>query len=682
MFLPDLFSKYKIEIISRGKTQYSDELIYYNDLDSDGNSERISTFINTHKQYSLQVFDHLGGILDQWNLAGTIPHVVNRFIAGDYNNDGIKEIFTLCQYNDSIFLYAFTPRSKNMFFIKHRFISELYLGNSKTDYSIGDMNVVQLDTSQKKYLVFRIAGGFIPKPRKLFIYDILEDTLISSRESGTIISNLIFIDLNHDGSFEIAGNTVACGNFYETENIPFSDYSSWLMVFDKNLNYLFHPPEFPGFRTAVQPVPFKYENQNTLLVLVNHTGPQENNPALIVFNDKGDTLKYKTLPGIEKIKQQLVPANEEPPGYLLINKKGAIYKINNDLNPELLIDLKTDISTSPLAHQDFDGDGQDEYLFNCLSAGKGIILRNNLDDPVIMNYPPKSEKKGCQSLSLIRNKGEKPKLYYQSGENYFIYEYGFNSMSLFQYPVYIGIYLVILALVFLIRKLQEIQMRDKLNLQSAITELQLKTINNQLDPHFTSNAFNAIAGLLKKEKGETAYNYFIKFSNLVKSNLISSDRIFRSLGEEINMVKNYLDIQKLRMKDSFDYKVIIDEKVDKNLKIPKMAIQNYAENAVKHGLRHKKEDGFLKIEIKQINKKIEITIEDNGIGREKAKDIGSDSTGMGMQMMQQYFGLLNKYNSMKIEQEVIDLFDDSGNPTGTKVIVEIPINIKYNMSQV
>ncbi|OQX75189.1 MAG: hypothetical protein B6D64_12110, partial [Bacteroidetes bacterium 4484_276] len=234
--------------------------------------------------------------------------------------------------------------------------------------------------------------------------------------------------------------------------------------------------------------------------------------------------------------------------------------------------------------------------------------------------------------------------------------------------------------ILLIRKLQRIQIRDKLILQNQISELQLKTINNQLNPHFTLNAFNSIASLLKKEKGDIAYNFFIKFSNLVKSNLLSADQISRTINEELEMVKDYLDIQMLRLGNSFTYNIEIDANVNTDWKIPKMTIQNYIENALKHGLKDKKNDGLIRIGIKRKNSHISIQITDNGIGREKASQLRSDSTGMGMMVMNQYFALLNKYNSVKIKQEIVDLYDENGEPAGTMVLLEIPINTKYNVS--
>ncbi|RLD60032.1 MAG: hypothetical protein DRJ05_05385, partial [Bacteroidetes bacterium] len=100
-----MFSKYKIETKTIGQTKYQDEIIYYNDLDGDGNSEKILSFISGQDHYCIQVFDHEGGIVDQWNFTHKLPGNNERLIVGDFDFDGQKEIFTLSQQQDSLFLY-------------------------------------------------------------------------------------------------------------------------------------------------------------------------------------------------------------------------------------------------------------------------------------------------------------------------------------------------------------------------------------------------------------------------------------------------------------------------------------------------------------------------------------------------------------------------------------------------
>ena len=673
-FLPDLFSKYKATIIEKGETRYQKEIIYYDDLNGDGNSEIICSFISADNRHTIQVFDSKGGILDQWNFKGKIAGFSDRVFFGDYNNDGQKEIFCFNEASDSVFLDIFEPVENGGFLIKDRFISNINKTIKDPDYYIKDLHLKNLTNDSLLELIFVISSSTSTPERSIYIYDINTDKLIQSPKSATIINNIKFTDLNHDGSFEIIGNTYACGNFPDTLNIPFNDYSAWLMVFDNNLDFVFNPVEFPGFHTKLMVQPFTTGNENYILAFNNSTGSNEAAPTLYLFDHSGKIVKTNKLPDTQKNERYLYMDNSIPARHLIIDRKGIIYQIDTELNVKKIADLKNELSPLPMAVFDIDGDLNDEFLFTTDNAGI-LILRHDFTQPTEIFLPQDQ----LFSLARITKKDAPPLLFIQRGTTYYKIQYGYNYLYLLKYPIYLGIYLFTLLLILLIRKLQQLQMKEKMDLQTSITELQLKTINNQLNPHFTFNAFNSIASLLKKEKGETAYTYFLKFSNLVRDNLVSADHISRTIKEELATVRDYLDIQQLRFDHRFDYVIEVEDTVDINTRIPKMILQNYVENAVKHGLRHKKEGGLLKIEIIKENKMLKLIIQDNGIGREKAAEMDSDSTGMGMQIMQHYFELLNRYNSIKIRQTIVDLYDEQGKATGTKVILEMPEKINFNI---
>jgi len=205
-------------------------------------------------------------------------------------------------------------------------------------------------------------------------------------------------------------------------------------------------------------------------------------------------------------------------------------------------------------------------------------------------------------------------------------------------------------------------------------ELQLRTIKNQIDPHFAFNAINMIGSMVYKKDPDTVYDYFSRFARLIRSTLQDSEKISRTLSEELDFVQNYVSIQKTRFADKFTFALVVDEKVDLNTQVPKMIIQTYTENAIKHGLMHKKEEGKLEIRITENEKRLMITVEDNGIGREKAVEHSKGSTKKGMQIIQQIFTLYNKLIKYKISQEIIDLKDDGGNALGTRVVLTIDKN--------
>ena len=148
-----------------------------------------------------------------------------------------------------------------------------------------------------------------------------------------------------------------------------------------------------------------------------------------------------------------------------------------------------------------------------------------------------------------------------------------------------------------------------------ITELQMKSIKNQIDPHFTLNILNAIGSLYAtSENRDTADYLFGKYARLLRQTVLTSDKVEVTLGEELEFVKNYLDLEKFRMNNKFDYGVEVEAGVDMSLPIPRMLVHTFAENAVKYAFRPMNGKGRLKISITRQPAKYYITITDNGPG--------------------------------------------------------------------
>jgi two-component system LytT family sensor kinase len=108
-----------------------------------------------------------------------------------------------------------------------------------------------------------------------------------------------------------------------------------------------------------------------------------------------------------------------------------------------------------------------------------------------------------------------------------------------------------------------------------------------------------------------------------------------------------------------------------NTNVPKMIIQSYAENAIKHGLMHRKSGGLLTIVIRKEGTVLKLIIEDNGVGREKAAQLNPDTTRRGFRIMDRTIELYRKLYQTGIDQLIEDLKDDKGNPSGTRVVLTI-----------
>lgn len=223
--------------------------------------------------------------------------------------------------------------------------------------------------------------------------------------------------------------------------------------------------------------------------------------------------------------------------------------------------------------------------------------------------------------------------------------------------------------------------QQRLEYEKQIAELQLVSIRNQIDPHFTFNAINSIASVILKEEKEKAYNFFVKLSAMIRQVLASGDQVTRPLAEELEFVQNYLEIEKMRFPETFQFTINLPDNVTLTREVPKMVIQTYAENAIKHGLLNKKEgEGRLVITLTQTKENLTIVVEDNGIGRVNARKLGQKSTGKGMAILNFYYDFFDRYNTHKILHTVTDLYDEQHQPLGTRVTVVIPEGFSYRTS--
>ena len=236
---------------------------------------------------------------------------------------------------------------------------------------------------------------------------------------------------------------------------------------------------------------------------------------------------------------------------------------------------------------------------------------------------------------------------------------------------------VIVSIILALTQRKRKKLEASLRLEKQFTELQLKTIKNQMDPHFTFNAINSLGSLIFREKKEKAYDYLVNFSNLIRTTVESSDKVSRSLKEEIKFVENYMEMQNFRFKDKIEFNIEIDDQIDMEMQVPRMVIQIHVENALKHGLAPCDYKGKLDVRALKNSGDVIIEIIDNGVGREKAKELNKNSTKKGLQITDQYYSLINKFNKNKITQEITDLCDGSGETAGTKVSIHIPLDINY-----
>jgi len=216
-----------------------------------------------------------------------------------------------------------------------------------------------------------------------------------------------------------------------------------------------------------------------------------------------------------------------------------------------------------------------------------------------------------------------------------------------------------------------------------IAELELKALRSQMNPHFMFNSLNSIKNYIQKAEPQKASEYLSSFAHLIRLTLQHSREKNVSLEKELEALLLYIDLEKLRFRDSFEFNCTVDESVDlASVTIPPMILQPYVENAIWHGLMHKDGERRLSLYFKRLNGMLECSIEDNGIGRENAMIIKSKSAtrykSMGMGITRDRLDILNQMNQLGIELEIIDKKDADDQPTGTRVNIKIPYESNSN----
>ena len=228
------------------------------------------------------------------------------------------------------------------------------------------------------------------------------------------------------------------------------------------------------------------------------------------------------------------------------------------------------------------------------------------------------------------------------------------------------------------KKRQEAKM-----LRLEATELQLKALRAQMNPHFMYNALNSIQSFITSNKQDIAAKYLAKFAKLMRQSLDYSDMKSIALEEEIEFLEDYLYInQQLRFDDNLTYKIIVDEELEEDIMgVPTMIVQPYVENAIEHGLRTIK-NGLVKIEflqVKEDEQTILCVVEDNGVGREKVAEAQKNGynnqyESKGTSITEKRLEILNKSDHKGVFVNTIDLKDKkTGKPTGTRVEILIPV---------
>lgn len=223
--------------------------------------------------------------------------------------------------------------------------------------------------------------------------------------------------------------------------------------------------------------------------------------------------------------------------------------------------------------------------------------------------------------------------------------------------------------------------QKEIQFEKNLLEYEQQALRAQMNPHFIFNAINSIQKFILKKDKQEAYDYLAKFAKLIRIVLNNSQEKDLLLGQEMEMIKLYVELEQLRFNNSFEFNINVNESVNEyNIAVPAMLIQPYIENAIWHGIMNlDNKRGVLNLDISVANSVLSIVIEDNGIGRERAKEFKEADAHkpVGMVLTEKRLQMINKLHEYKEAKVTItDLYDSDKSPSGTKVEITVPVNAK------
>jgi two-component system, sensor histidine kinase YesM len=229
----------------------------------------------------------------------------------------------------------------------------------------------------------------------------------------------------------------------------------------------------------------------------------------------------------------------------------------------------------------------------------------------------------------------------------------------------IGSLLILLLLLgIIIKALFSIRKRNKL--------IALQSLRREMNPHFIFNSLNSVNQFIAVNNEREANKYLTSYSNLMRNIMENSNKDYIALSTELDLLRKYLELEKLRFSDKFDYHIEIDPEINADeVQVPNMLIQPNLENAIWHGLRYKETPGLLLLKFKKNGTKTVAIIDDNGIGLAESKRIKTSNQkryeSLGLKNVEERINLLNSIYKTTINFQITE---KTGSETGTEVRIE------------
>ena len=639
---------------------------HYCDLDLDGKSEHL-IFTRYSGVDVVEVFDEHESFIEVYHVSGSLLDAQPSYMVSDMDLDGKAELYLVSVRNDSLLLNGIEITGDDGHFITDHFIAGTNASGTQNNMRLLDIRAADLDHDGKDEIIMALRAGLSLSPRMIYsINPITMESRMTANTAASYLNMMLFKD--RKGAIErVVTGTAAFENYERTDTNRFNDQSGWIIHYSPDLARVLFSREYPAHKSYVYSI-------------LKETADGPFIFAMILEMNRGRGFLEKISLDGNLVKR--VPIGTGMNKYLFINT------IFEDLDP--LVALHSDT----MYFYDYDLElkgiqaGAGELLVrfygqSCNNArsfrnlvflsGKSIYIRDNemnlvakarINEPLSVTPGYFSVKSSIPpGQYVIGIAMEKSTLHFSFSKNRF-------------YPFRVVVYLLLFAVLFLgfylIFILQHYFFTRRQMNQRKISELQLQNVQNQLQPHFTFNVLNTIGSLIYQDKKDKAYEYLNYFSDMLRSTLLSRSSSEWQLGEELSFIGTYMEMENLRFENRFRFRQRIDSGIALKHLVPKMSVQAFVENAIRHGLMHKPENCLLVLKVRTTDTHLEVEVEDNGIGRAAAGKLQRHGSGIGNEILQDYMDVYNRIHKTKFIFTIQDLVNEDGSAAGTKVTLLIP----------
>lgn len=312
-----------------------------------------------------------------------------------------------------------------------------------------------------------------------------------------------------------------------------------------------------------------------------------------------------------------------------------------------------------------------QYRYRLLGADKELIFSSS-NFAQYTTLPPGKYRFEVSAMSKEGFWSAQPAVFTFEILPYFYQTTWFLLMCVFS-----GIALIIMVVWWWSVRYKNKQQR-RTALDRHIASIELSALRAQMNPHFIFNTLSSIQYFVSSNNTEEALRYLSKFASLMRVILNNSRKKVIALKDELKAIELYLELEKLRFKQKFDFTISIDDQVDTSYDtLPSMLIQPFVENAILHGLMHKEGTGLIKVSVEKKDNHLECIVEDNGIGRKAAAAIKNKANNQhesqGMSITRDRLEIINRVNNSRLSAQIEDLKNLNGEDAGTRVRIFIPL---------